>query len=398
MKSITLLLTLFIAFYSYSQDQKGYYITTNGQRIEGFFNTTDFNDQRTLEFKDLSTAEYKALPTTNIAEYGIEDQFKFQQHTLQVDKSRSLGKNLSTKQKPEYEKQTLFLNVIVDGDASLYSATINQEVKYFYAIKSKNIAPTQLIYKKYSSTENLIMENNSYRQELFINLKCEGDNISSYNTITYTKEALKKVVENYNTCNGKSQVVYSNKGGKEVKVKYTVFAGPSMSTLRLDSDNGSDKSFKAGVAFGGELCIIMPSGKVAGFARLEYESVNNYVESGINRNRIKETFTLKGSFISLIFGPRFFITEKLFADAGLGVKTGIGDFTRENFTYVDSQPQSARREELDLNAGLFLNLGVGYNLTNAIGIDLRYDFNRTVLSGDTKVKTGRIGLNVRYTF
>jgi hypothetical protein len=396
MKLSTVILFFFTTFFAYSQDQKGYYIISGGQRIDGYFKTSNFFEEQTLQFRDLDGTEYKSIPLANVIEYGINDQYKFQQHLVNVDNSKMSGKNISTQYKPEYIKRNLFLNVVVQGDASLFSAIYNGETKYFYSVRSKNIQPTQLIYKNYSSDNVTIKQNNSFRQELFEYVKCENDGIHSF-AISYTKKDLITIFERYNTCHHQQYNIYTNNGSDEVKVKFTVFAGPNLSTLSV-SGSSSETSSKVGVGFGGELAFIMPSKKVALFGRLEFENVNSQVSSGVSyTNRITEVYTLKANFVSLVLGPRFYITRKLFADAGLGIKTGFGDFTNERFIMVNSQPTLSSKEAIKINADLYFNLGLGYAINDKFGVDARYDISRVVVPGETKIKAGRLGVSLRYT-
>ena len=82
MRIFTLFVTLFFALQSMAQELPGYYITSEGQRTEGYFKTSNFYDTSTLEFRKAEDTAYTRLTTDYVAEYGITDEFKFKKYSV----------------------------------------------------------------------------------------------------------------------------------------------------------------------------------------------------------------------------------------------------------------------------------------------------------------------------
>src|SRR5690606_26114883 len=132
-----------------------------------------------------------------VKEYGIEGRYKFKTHTVKVDLSQSVSLNTySTVKEPKWEKRTIFLNVISEGEATLYSAYVGEEMKYFYSLKSRDAEPLQLVYKKYYNGQ-VVRENNSFRQELFANVNCDLKS-GSFENLRYEEKALTSIIDKYN--------------------------------------------------------------------------------------------------------------------------------------------------------------------------------------------------------
>lgn len=385
-----------------SQDNKGYYINDSGQRIDGFFKTSDFFNAETLEFKTSAAEEYQLLSTETVIEYGIGEEYKFEKNTVKIDLSNSQSsRNYSHLKDPAWEKRTVFLNVIVDGNATLYSYNVNGETKYFYSINSKNIKPTQLLYKKYIDGA-LIKENNAYRQELFTYLKCNNDN-ADFASISYTRNSLARIFEKFNSCTNFEHKVYSNEGSSEHKFSLSAFAGIGMLTLKSKSDYDSDSSSKISPLLGFETVIIMPSGKWAAFARLEFEMLNTDVKDIDKKNftSIIGEYNLDAQFINLIFGPRYYFTPKIFVDGGLGFSLGIGDLYEYKYSQIASGSESLINEEAkSLGMHFYGNVGIGYIFSESLSVDLRYDTPRNILAKEigTDFKINKVGLALRYKF
>lgn len=395
-------LVLFFTVFAYSQDQQGYFINNAGQRITGYFKPGDFHNPDALEFRDTETGNYKLLSPSEMKEYGIGEEFKFEKHTLKVDLSQSSStRNYSNNKEPLWEERTLFLNVIVAGDASLYSSLINGETRFFYSLQSKNIKPVQLVKKTYKQGTQ-ILENNAYKQELFVNLKCPDDNVDSFSGINYNKGQLTDVVKKYNECTSNSQKIYTNKGSSEYKTQLTVFAGANMSILTAKSASDKDTEMKPGFNLGIEGALVFPSGKWAVYGRLEMRNVKSEVQEDLAHTyqTIRTTYELNNLFLSFFVGPRYYLSQNFYADAGVGVNLGFGDMKMKDYGITPlaiSEARILKNQTLAMN--ICGSLGLGYQISNKFGAELRYNTPSEVLASDlsTDVKLSNLSLNLRYT-
>jgi hypothetical protein len=266
LKFFICLTVLFFTTFCYSQtnEYSGYYITGTGQKVEGYFKHANFHNSNSLEFKKSPAEEYVHLSPDNIIEYGIGSDFKFVKQTVKIDKSDNNNVRMySTVKDPQFVTETLFLNVLVEGqDASLYSADINKSLRYFYALADKTQI-TQLIYKKYTSVQGITSINKDYQRQLYTDLNCKNETVDKFSQLEYDKDELVNFFVGYNTCKESQSVTYTNKGGKKIKFLYNVFAGIYNSTLTIEGERLPKASNTAiSYGFGGELSFLVSFGQM----------------------------------------------------------------------------------------------------------------------------------------
>lgn len=410
MKFFTLLTALFISMQVFAQDLKGYYITNSGKRVEGVFKSADFNDAASLQFKSSEQAEFKGLLLEDVKEYGVNDnEFRFVKHTVQIDIS-DLNK-MSTQKGPEWKTETLFLSVVVQGDATLYSYTNlkDYKTKFFFSTKDKPEEISQLLYKKYQTLEG-IAENVNYKQQLFNAVKCDGQFVDSFMDIRYNKNALSDVFKNYNKCSGSQSVYYHNGFHKRKEVKYTAFVGLNSLNFGIKSGfppvSGTESNTEYSVGF--EAAYVFPSEKVEFFVQAEYEiisakNVDSYVQTF---NTITSTYKLDGAALNIFFGPRynFLLGEKnkIFIDAAFGMSFPVGlEITRQASIKTSADyVYDGDHDRYDAKTSFGANFSVGYVFNNKFGVSLRYETSRDMLDdapSQYKTDITRLGLNLRYT-
>ncbi|WP_417366332.1 hypothetical protein [Flavobacterium beibuense] len=407
MRCYVLLAAFFFAsLFSYAQDNKGYYVTNNDVRVEGYFKSDNFSNPDNLEFKKNTSDNFDQLELQALKEYGVDGQYRMVKMAVKVDKSMSSSVRMySNYKEPDWQKETLFLNVIVDGDASLYSCVYNGENKFFYQVKSKQIGLNQLVYKKYVFNNSGVKENTAYQQDLYNNVNCEGANIN-FGSVSYTESSLKRVFETYNKCLGSDYAVYENKGASKLTVSFSAFAGGSFSIFKYNGKEvAGDSDSKLGVNVGTEVEFVMSHTKLGGFARLEYTNVSDgKLVNGVSyTNRITEVTTLDANFLNFTVGPRFYLNELknkkgLYFDGGVGMSFAFGDMIGTQYTQVNNVPSEVLREEFSLTSTLFLSAGAGYSINEKLGIDVRYDFPKDLTDKVADYKFSRFALNFKYTF
>ena len=400
MKKITLLICLTIfTLTAYSQKtQSGYYINSSNQKITGEFMEGDFFNPNALRFK-ASGKSFEKLDLDNTIEYGIADDYKFIKRTLLVDNSNLNINQLSQNRDANWVQETLFLNVIVEGDASLYSSKYNGVQKFFYSVGSKGIDTKQLVYKQYmskgNSTSYAVKDNNEYKQQLYVDLRCPEDKpIDDFLALSYDIKDLKKIFTGYNSCAKSDYIVYDNKTGNKLKINYTVFAGLHSTKFGLSSVPAPpESSTNINYALGFELGVILPSQKFGLFLRADYEKISS--EASHRRGRqwgddILTTYSMNTDLLNFSIGPRYFFNisekHKIFIDAGLQMSFPLGgDLSSNNFILIP------------LGNSFSFTGGVGYDFNNKFGVELRADSNKDFSAGGVKIEYTRVGLNLRYT-
>lgn len=158
-KQFWVLLSLLVSTNCFSQIsfEPGYYIDNNSQKITGLVKNVDWkNNPSQFSFKASEDAEEMTLSINSVAEFGIYDNMKYVRHNVDIDKSgKNLGQ-LSNSKDPVFEKEVLFLEVLVEGKASLYSYQSNNLKRFFFSKDGSGVE--QLIYKTYNTPDKKVEE------------------------------------------------------------------------------------------------------------------------------------------------------------------------------------------------------------------------------------------------
>lgn len=204
------LFVFFILTYSLTHAQiefeKGYFINNSGIKTECFIKNLDWrNNPKTFEYKiNIQDTKSSIGTTSNVEEFGIDKTSKYKKFDINIERSGNNISELTENKNPVWKEEKLFLKVLVEGDATLFSYTEGNIYKYFF--KTNNSLVEQLIYIKYlnSSSENgtigSVSENNQYKQQLFNTLKCSTLSENNFKNTKYEKASLIKLFKEYNAC------------------------------------------------------------------------------------------------------------------------------------------------------------------------------------------------------
>lgn len=404
MRFFTLLIVLLFAVQLNAQEVEGYYITESGKRVSGFFKYEDFFDTPALKFKESKKGEFAGLPQ-DVAEYGmIEDNLKFEKHLVEID----ISGNDSYKKNPVWSKQTIFLNVLVSGNATLYSYTKDYRTFFFLSTAAKPKEINQLVYKKYKLSDDSVVENSQFRQQLYNDVICKGQKVSDFSEIKYDKKELTDVFKNYNECSGSKSLVYGPK--KKANFKYSLFAGIHSMSLGVDyvspeADNESSFTYSGGA----EVSYVFPSETWGLYARAEFESLNSKISDTYDKgyNVTEITYKVHGSAFSFMAGPRYHFllsnSSNIYLETGFCMSQPFGSIERIETVYPinDGTPYAGDNREYDLTTSFALNFGAGYSFKKKYAVAFRVitkrDFLEDVKSTSFKTSFSRMGLAFIYT-
>lgn len=242
---------------------KGYFINDNNQKIICQIKNMDWKNNPT-EF-DYRLSEYSELKKENIKsvkEFVIDNNSKYIKATVDIDRSSSNIMNISTKSNPIFNREVLFLKVLVEGKSNLYEYYDGGLIRYFYTYENSNIQ--QLIFKPYLDDENNIIKNNTYKQQLWTNLKCAGFEISKIEKVDYNKSDLVRFFTEYSKCHNYDLVYFEQKQKKDL-FNLTIRPRINSSSLTIQNsiDNSQDINFdnEIGFGFGLETEFILPFNK-----------------------------------------------------------------------------------------------------------------------------------------
>ena len=212
----TFMVILAVNSYAQISFEKGYFITNSNERFECLIKNIDWkNNPTSFKYKLLNSDEKKEVIIDDVMEFGIYNESKYIRSTVEIDKSSDHLDRLSTSRNPIFNKETLFLEVLTEGDANLYLYRKGMSKRFFYDIKNSD--KKQLIHKRYVITLKSLGKqkrykkefasnvNNRYKQQLASNLRCSLITINDLHKLEYRKKDLIKYFAKYNSCNDTNQ-------------------------------------------------------------------------------------------------------------------------------------------------------------------------------------------------
>ena len=170
--------------------EKGYFITNSNEKVECYIKNLDWwSNPSEFDYKiNLNEKESTTAKINDVKEFTIEGESKYKRFEVNIEKSETMQSNLSQSKYPVWEKQTLFLKILIDGEASLYSYTESSILKFFYSTKTKPIE--QLVFITYKTEDEIVKTNSMFRQQLYNNVRNEDTKDIDYNSIEYNSNAL----------------------------------------------------------------------------------------------------------------------------------------------------------------------------------------------------------------
>ena len=237
MKKITLLFVLFAFAKNYGQItfEKGYFITNKNERIECLIKNQDWlSNPNKIEYKISEASNLENIDFNEIKSFEIYNtNHHYQKHTVNIDKN--LGKNFNP------VTQSIVLQILIEGSATLYKH--NNEI-FFYS-KGVEGEIKQLVYSEYVNLDNRVEQNNSYRLELYENLKCEKITANDIRKTEYKEKSLLSFFRKYNECTGESFTDFT-KAAKKTK---TIFHASILGGVNYNNKFSPEVAILVGTQF-----------------------------------------------------------------------------------------------------------------------------------------------------
>lgn len=209
-------ISLIISVNSFSQVtfQKGEILFDSGEKLECFIKNSDWkNNPEKIEFKLSEDSDSKVGFLNEIQSFEIFDYSKFIRTEVEIDISKSKVSDLSEEKDPIFEKRTVFLKFLIEGDLSLLSFEGDGLIRFF--LKNSQEEITQLIYKKYKISYDKFGENELYKTQLFNELKCVDLDLGDFKKLDYNSASLVSIFEKYYSCNNDPFEKFSNSNNAE---------------------------------------------------------------------------------------------------------------------------------------------------------------------------------------
>lgn len=405
-KHLLWVLTVLISSTMYAQIkfEKGYYINTSGEKIEGYIKNIDWHfTPEEFIFKSTLNGESNTLNVSDIKEVAVYNGAKFIKYFVRVDISTDNLQKLSNSKEPVWESRELLLRVLVSDKATLYKYTTQEVRAYFFAMNDS--VPIELVYKKYMVDGSTMGENSQFRQQIYKSLKCNSISLEEVKKLRFRESELIEIFEKYNSCISGKPIESSKNKKKNTIINLSVRPGVNLSSVDLTNSStpsyGADFDSEMGARLGVEFEYVLPfnKNKWAFITEPTYQYYNTEKKIIYNETiTIKNEATMVVDYSSIEFpvGFRYYIflnkNTKLFIDG-----TAVFDLALNNHIYAKERTQLIN---LDEPTGLDIGLGAGIKFANKYSAQLRYLTPRSV-SGESITFDGRystVSFIVGYTF
>jgi hypothetical protein len=230
----TLLILLFWSFtFSVSAQgnfEMGYFIDNEGKRTDCLIRNYDRKvNPFQIEYKLTTDGAVEIGGLSQIKEFEIFNTIhKYQRFTVNIDRSSNDVDNLSSSREPDFKEETLFLRVLVEGRATLYTyferGGLNRN---FFKMDDSEVE--QLVYKRYSNAGQL-GENESYKHQLRYYLTCASISGNDFDDLYYQQKHLVSLFNKFNECSGGNYIDYTSRK-KKGNFGLAVTGGANISAL-----------------------------------------------------------------------------------------------------------------------------------------------------------------------
>ena len=337
----------------------------------------------------------------SINEFGIGN-LVYKRFDVSMDTSSNNLDELSYNKNPEFKKETLFLKLLIDGEAKLLRYNKENFSRYFYSVNNGPVE--QLIFKLYkvrkpsensnikssiANNENALAYNNAYKQQLLQALKC--DNLSEKDTkrLTYNEKELTTYFLKYNSC---IELLYlSDEQLNRLKQKtfgLIIRPGVKFSSLIVknefnkfeDIDFGSQINFRIGIM----LEFSLPFRKNAWSLFIEptyqyFKAETEYLWDFHVINPILVTASVNYQSLQLPFGVRYYILfnkiqSKIFLNLALATDFAINSYVK----FGDLENLEIKKTVFNTN----LNFGLGYTFKDKLIVEFLFATKRDIF-GDS---------------
>lgn len=382
--------------------EKGYFINNAGQKTDCLIKNLDWRynpinfEYKTNESSNPLNADIKA-----VSEFGIYNSIKFVRYVVQIDDSNENINNLNQERNPIFIEQQLFLKVLIESKASLYSYKSVGAEKFFF--KDGNLAVKQLIYKKYIDENNNVLENNSYRQQLANILKCEAITMSEIQKLQHKENSLLQLFLDFSACSKMPFTIYNRKIKKDL---FNLTFRIHINNAALSINNTLTKRFtdldnEISFGFGAEAEFILPFNKNKWAIMIEptyqyYISDKTAEDSQVSGGQL--TTSINYNAIEIPVGVRHYIflnnNSKMFINASyyynLDTKSTL-EFKRTDESSYNS---------LKIKSKNNLGFGIGYKYLDKYSLELRYQANRNILGNYSfwQSNYSKISVSAGYSF
>jgi len=375
----SLIVLLSIKAFSQISFEKGYYVDNFNNKVDCLIRNVDWKNNPTqFEYKLSENSENNTLNISSVKEFGIYNELKYVRANVNIERSNPNSTNaLSESGEPQFNKEEIFLKVLVEGKANLYVFADGNLSKYFYNVDGSEIE--QLIFIKYKSQIFYIKFNQSYKQQLWLNLKCDDISMNDINKVDFKKNDLINFFIKYNECN---QSEFINHQAKQKRDFFNLTLKPRVnySSLKIINEDVPHRNTNfgntVGYGLGTELEFVLPFNKDKwsifidpSYSSIKYKNVSdNAFIPFLPDGKVYAKSDIKSLEIPIGVRHYFFINDK--SRIFLNIALTFNSYLNSTVEF-DAVNNSYHLNTLDINSSTSISYGVGYNYNKKMHLELR---------------------------
>jgi len=383
MKTLTtifLLITFALTSFGQLEFEKGYLVTSDHQRKDCLIKNEEWKNNPTEFTYKLNES---ATPVTgdlkSVQEFGITNACKYVNANVKIDLQTKPAVGEKNEVIPVWSRERLFLKVLLEGKAKLYSYDAGKLKRFFYSLNDTAII--QLTYLEAYVNSNLI-KNTSYQQQLWGNVKAPMATMTSIKAIGYNEKDITAYFKEYNSSFGGSTTELAQTKRKSyfnLKLAPGLnSSGVEMNTV-VNSSNLQEKinfdnqlSFRIGL----EAELILPFNKYhwgilfePTYQSYSGEATGTYGPSTIDYQAIEFPIGLRYYF-PISENTRVFLNGFVIPGFVIDMNSSI------SYYFKDANP--AKQKSVDIESASSASLGAGVEYKR-FSLETRYYTTRNLL-------------------
>jgi hypothetical protein len=386
MKTLTTLLLLTIVSYaSFGQleFEKGYLVTKDNQRKDCLIKNEEWkNNPSEFTYKLNETASPTIGDLKTVQEFGITNTCKYVNANVKIDLQTKPEVGAKNEVIPVWTRERLFLKVLLEGKAKLYSYDAGKVKRFFYSLNDTSFIQLTYLEAYVNGNSNLI-KNTSYQQQLWSGVKAPMATMNSIKAINYTEKDLTAYFKDYNSNFGGSTTELTQTKRKSY---FNLKAAPGLNSSGVDmttvvgSQNElSSVSFDNQMNFrmGLEAELILPFNKYhwgilfePTYQSFSGEAEGKYGPSKINYQTIEFPIGLR-YYLPISENTRIFLNGFIIPGFAIDMNSSI-----EYYSFF-SNMKSKNTVDVESSSNASLGAGAEYK---RFSLEARYYTNRNLLS------------------
>ncbi|RED25037.1 outer membrane protein with beta-barrel domain [Flavobacterium cutihirudinis] len=385
--------------------EKGYFISNDGKKTDCYIRNLDWMSNPTnFKYKlQLNDSDVKTESIETAQEFSIDNECKYKRLKVNIDRANDDQKEATGKRNPEWKEETVFLKVLVEGEAILYSYREDSGDKFFYS--TQTVPAEELVRVSYLKNG----ENGGYIMQLSNNVRSSNIADKDVKNLNYKKSDFIKYFTKYNNI---QPATGENEATKASKKLLFVKVTPGLSFASVSAKNSANSSLnvdfdnKMVFKIGAEVEYVFPFNKnkwslFANPMYQKYESEKNYIYYSTSAMENRETpynAKIDYSSVQMPVGIRHYMflnqNSKIFINALYSFEIS----GNSKISYTNMTPGSIAKGDFESHSDTNFAFGLGYNFKSKFSVEARFNTKKELMDYQTySAKYNAVDFIVGYT-